>query len=235
MNLNYNIQIITSREKLSEFLSTYFSNSEEIVDEFLLESIAENDINNFNNCLTLVRKSAGHRKFANPLVSGQRKVLLQVINSANIFCVQFELSKSEGYIAYIKLGLKLIGNNFRLNKFIFKEPQIYERYEEYHTLQNNPHKKLSEKIHKFYCLEAGVNVPFDVNFIYTAKVVKENGFKYKTHINAQIQLMVERIDKFPEPYNLHTEKSITRTLEYTKRIVEVESDYDKLIKVTLDK
>ena len=149
------------------------------------------------------------------------KKLTPVVNN---FCNDFELSKREGYIAYVKIGLTRI-TSFRgyLNKLYDMSETISIQYEAEMVIQSDVNKTLTRDIHDYYISiiikRTGVTESYAdkpnkyIKFVEVAQLVKDNNLDYKIFIDAQFEGL-DWTGNYPEPEQLASDKCMERLNKY---------------------
>ena len=177
----------------------------------------------FNRLLMASRSALGH-KFARPILRGDRNyfVLCDIATDAQEFVRLFELDMSVGFTIYIKSGLKMMGRNYRLNRFASLKNKLFDTYEKEILATNNEHEPLTYAITHYYSNKCGLTSEDELlsiaefymhDFILTAYLIAEKNADFKEWIDAQF-VGFEFLEKAPEPHQLHTEGAIKRYMTH---------------------
>jgi len=227
-----NFNIVLSRDDALNFFTSHFGDKEpeESFEDLLNLINSKKDLKKFVNALHIERTFRKHVKIINPLKSTTGKLINKVVAVANNFCKQYELKKSEGYSEFIRIGMDRMGKKYRLNKFLYLEEKIFDKYYSEITVKNTPHLGLATKIYNYYNLKAGVVQGMGEDFIHCAHLVHKNNWNFAEFIDAQIKHMSDKYDVFPEPYNLHTDNAVLRMNAYIKNNKSNASDLTDFVK-----
>lgn len=222
--------MLVSKDAVMSVLSRHLENPESVWREILVDSTDLKDLKYFNQQLKMVRTRLKHRKIVSAMKDMYRKTLVGVVADATEFCEDFGLKKKKGYRMYIEYGIKLMGRDYRLNRFHYLKSKIYEQYTSDTAIYADPNEELTDKLFLYYQEKAGVPCEFSKHFVYTTEVILDNDFDYKDHIDAQIQILKNQFDSFPEPNQLHTDNAVKRTRSLMKgKDNKPKSKFSKLI------
>lgn len=183
------------------------------------------DITLLSQLIFTVRKQLKHRGIKPIDVnSAEWTALKKLTPIVNDFCNDFSLTKREGYIAYIKIGLKRI-SSFRgyINKLYDMSETISSQFEAEQLISNDDNKKLTRDIHDYYVSiivkNTGINENYldkplkYVKFIEVANLVKELKMDHRIFINAQFEGLAWA-NSYPEPEQLVSDKYRERLNKY---------------------
>lgn len=152
---------------------------------------------------------------------GQVKELAKVCNQ---FSEEFDLEKREGYIKYIKYGMKKISSTRQIvTKLINMQESISQEFEFIHDISEDENPRETREIHDLYVdlifKKTGLHEPLIdkpqkyVNFIKVRKLTDELDLPYDLYIESQFQGL-EWTDNYPEPTQLVSEKARERLNKY---------------------
>ena len=192
------------------------------------KSMAAN-VKMFNRLLDSERQRLGHRSVRQIFKTDRLySVLCTVSKSAEEFCEVFDLDLFEGFKIYIKLGLKKIGKNYRLIKFITYKDYIFQTYERWLVVDTDSDKKFTRDIISYYLEKVGITSDrqcreiistYGHDFVYTAEVIKDYETTIQSWVDAQFKGL-KLLEVTPEPYHLHTEEAVKRFITHSKSTVD---------------
>lgn len=183
------------------------------------------DISLLSNIIFTLRKQLKH-KGIKPIDNNSSdwialKKLTPVINN---FCMDFSLTKREGYIAYTRIGLTRI-TSFRgyINKLYDMSETISTQYEAEAVILDDPNKALTKNIHDYYIsliiVRTGIQDSYldkpnkYIKFVEVAQIVNKNNLDYKIFIDAQFEGL-DWTGNYPEPEQLASDKCMDRLNKY---------------------
>lgn len=169
-----------------------------------------------------VRKSLKHRGIR-PITNETARdwaSLNKLAPVINQFCQEFDLSKREGYIKYIQIGLSMFTSyNHFLLKLIDLSEKISTEYDSLDQIAHDTNKSLTKQIHDYYVqrinkktgiMESFIDNPKTyLNFVRVREVVERTKVKYQTYIDAQFDAL-EWTMSYPSPEQLSNDKSNER-------------------------
>lgn len=148
----------------------------------------------FNRLLTLVRKEKGHH-FSTIKDSGKEWALFcDVVKEANNFCDSFKIARDLGYVEFIRIGIKLMGRKYSLNKFKSYAQRILDYYVYVLAIREDDSPEATEDFYNAYCAVlikyTGIDLDIDnvedyVNMVYAKQACDECGAKYDDWVEAQ--------------------------------------------------
>jgi len=185
----------------------------------------QDDILLLSNLIFQTRKQLKHRGIKPIDVNSAEWVSLKKLTPIILeFCDDYGLSKREGMIAYIKIGLSKI-TSFRgyINKLYDMSETINSQYEAEQFILLDENKGLTRDIHDYYVSlivkNTGMHEPYIdkpnkyIRFVEVANLVKELKVDYKTFINAQFEGLAWT-NNYPEPEQLVSDKNRERLNKY---------------------
>lgn len=150
--------------------------------------------------------------------SREWNMVKELANLATNFCIDFSLSKREGFARYIELGSGKM-KSFNLSRLINMHEAISRTHEALVEIANDPTPKLSEDIHQYYRVtvakRTGIINNFKdepdkyVYFVRVASLVTSLTVKYTYFIDAQFSALEYR-NSYPEPPQLIGQKAKER-------------------------
>lgn len=193
-------------------------------------SSSVDDLYLFERVLFMSRSKAGHKRISN-IHKKQRKTLQVVVNNANKFNDEFNLSKQDGYYKYCSTALKLMGAKYYFTKFITYQETIPERYYYSQRLNNLFSDDKFNLFIDYYRTNSGYAGPITDDFIITFDYCEDNIIDPVKYLKIQFKSF-EWTQTAPKPYQLHTAKAIQRYYDgSTKNEVKKSGpDYSKLNK-----
>lgn len=148
------------------------------------------------------------------------------------FCETHNLSQREGYIKFVEIGLKLMGNsnrpnyNYCANWMLQKANWISDYYIASKLVSEDKYKEETDEIYSCYVnkildmtgiLNNYKNNPVDyVNFIYARDLANKIGVDYYTFINAQFKAL-SFCNGIPKLEDLSNEKAQQRLTQYISK------------------
>lgn len=202
------------------------------------------DARTFAHILTLCRKKLRHRAIIQPAPGSKDWKLIQgILLNVNVFCEDFNLEKKKGYLVYIELGLKRMGN-FYLTNFQNLHTNIVNEYGAVEELQQDMTPLRTEKAHSIYSKHCGelamvVDYTRDPAKMVHFKRVAEKAQKLKITLEHYIAAQFEGLKwakTIPDPAQLVTDAAIVRLNKYIVKanlkdeMVEGETD-DVVLKI----
>lgn len=183
-----------------------------------------NDASLFSKLLTIHRRKLKHR-IVTPIGPGDRDwlQLKTITKQALEFCKEFELSKKDGFNAYIEIALSKM-KNFGINKISNMNTSIYHTYEAKVKIENDKNPDITMEAYKVYTalVVDKTSIPVtgyeDDKETYAIFVdVAEEAIKFnipvKTYITAQFWGMGYR-EAIPHPLQLTGAKATVRLTRY---------------------
>lgn len=142
------------------------------------------------------------------------------------FSNDFELDKRKGFIVYCEIGLNKI-SSFRnyISKLVQMSESISNEYESIYVIDNDDNKELTSELHNIYTSfvskytgiiqDFSDNPSIYVNFCKLSKLLTTElkNIKPEIYIKSQFEGLIWT-DSYPEPYQLVTDKAITRLNKY---------------------
>lgn len=143
-------------------------------------------------------------------------------NQANSFCMDFELPKREGYIAYIKAGCAKM-QQFSLRKFTNLFQAISMFYEATKEIEKDPYQELTEQFHDLYRRKVAFKTGFQNNFknhpekyvwfVRLSALFQSYTIPPSVYIDAQFDALAG-FDAMPDPTQLLGQKAKERLNKY---------------------
>lgn len=229
----YGIKINSSIiPKLGEYVAENY-NKEKVTD------VQDDDCLLFNSILRQQRIAANKFSHVKQIKKGtsQYKQVIKIVESANKFSMLYSIdNKHIGYHDYIRVGLKLMGKNYGINKFGYFDEQIFQLREFEREISCDIDKVGTEEIQKIWdrCIEIEFgftrHTPISisqhkeyVNFVWAREFADENKAGYKDWVMGQIESL-KFIGSPPHLTCLHGEKAVIR---YTKYLGQLGSNVTK--------
>lgn len=141
----------------------------------------------------------------------------------NTFCEDFKFDTREGFIKYIETGLKRM-TDYRnvMQRLISMQDNITNQVDAEIELQYSD-SKLTKEIHDYFigkiAKATGIYESYEnksekyVHFAKVGKFLKEEGWDYKTFIDAQFESLAW-CNGLPEPSQMYNDKAIERYNKY---------------------
>lgn len=176
----------------------------------------------FSHLLTLCRKQLKHRGIIQSSPGTRDWTIIQgTVSFVNTFCKEFKLTKKEGYLAYIKIGLKKM-NTFYISNFQSLYDQIVSEYAAVEELQDDMTPLRTEKAHSIYSKHCGQlaiirNYSKDPSSMVCFKRVADKAAELKISIEHYIAAQFEGLkwaNTIPDPKQLISEAAISRLQKY---------------------
>lgn len=196
------------------------------------------DTNLMSTILYSIRKSMKHKGIQR-IKEGTAnwKQVKELSELALEFCNDFELDKREGFIIYIRMGLKRMSSQ---RNIITKLIRMYEvislMYEAQLIVDSDKNKEESEYIHRVYVgivsKKTGITDRYDndpINYVHFIRV-REITDKYNVSINLYLEAQFEGLEwteGYPTPVQLTSNKAIDRLNKYMfkhKLKIKIESE-----------
>lgn len=146
----------------------------------------------------------------------------QLANLANQFCIDFGMTKKQGYLKYIELASDKM-KTFNLSRISSMHESITRTHEAIEEIKMDPTPALTQNIHDYYRVKVakktGIINRFNdvpdkyVFFVRVAALVTELTVKYEYFIDAQFEA-VEYRNSMPEPAQLIGQKAKERINKY---------------------
>ena len=180
------------------------------------------DVKLFAHLLTLCRKKLRHRSIVQPGPGSKDWSLIQgIIPNVNNFCDDFGLDKKPGYLSYIEIGLKKMGN-FYLTNFHNLHTAIANDYAAIEELQQDMTPLRTEKAHSIYSKHCGQlaivrNYTNDPAKMVYFKRVAEKAAELKISLDHYIAAQFDGLKwakTIPEPQQLVSDAAISRLQKY---------------------
>lgn len=178
----------------------------------------------FAELLLLMRRKLKHR--AIQLVkpgSADWLILKEISNLANDFCNEFQISKKDGYKAYIEIALSKM-QKYSLNKFKMLNQAIYSYYEAKLELDSDKTPDETSKAYNTYITIINNRIGHfyedykkNLEKYVCFKKAKDEAFRMKLPINQYITAQFEALEwanGIPDPLQLYGEKAIERARKY---------------------
>lgn len=196
------------------------------LNEKKVERINNSDISDaslFSSILLTVRRKMKHKGLTQ-IKTGSRDWLMvkEITMLANNFCQENDLTKRQGYIEFINIGVGLMGR-FMLMKFLGLSEAISNRYDVLQELRQDNNKELTEKMHKLYQRLMIENTGGFVNYqnlpekyVYFYRLIKEaqiHNLVPETYLKAQF-MSFEGRNSYPDPIQLVGDKALNRVGRY---------------------
>lgn len=155
--------------------------------------------------------------------------LKEFVPRMNDFCDRFNLSKREGYIAFVSKGLKMLQDTKKktpthiISYLDLNFDKLINAMEAERTLQQDESPESTQEIYNIYCNHildmTGIPVNYRSNteeyiHFYNAKLLADSlGIDYETYINAQFDAL-SFCNGIPKIQDLSGEKAQQRLLKY---------------------
>jgi hypothetical protein len=196
-------EILTiNRTSFIKILQDYFPEEDtdflnDIFDEMFSETSKDSRSRSFTflKILTLYRRRVlKHRNISIP--KNSKTLVDGFIDEVDRFCETFELKRSEGYLTFIKIGVSLMGK-YRIQSFPSKVEAIFEAYEDWKLIEDDPNPKITQAIidrYKFLIVDK-TGTLFEpttldkVNFVQAAKFCKESNVQPEVLVDATFDLL----------------------------------------------
>jgi hypothetical protein len=200
--------------------------NQKIADKVLNKVVDDKtDISLLSTLIYSIRKDLKHRGIK-PINnnSAEWTQLKKLTNVVNEFCNEFELSKREGYITYIRNGLKKI-SSYRgyITKLYDMSESLSNEYQASIEIKEDKNSKLTYTLHNYYIgkiaiktgmKESFLNNPLDyVIFVRLSEKLVEMKVKPEQYIDAQFEGL-GWTGNYPEPSQLLSDKAIGRLNKY---------------------
>jgi len=220
------------------------------VDKILVST--KGDAMLFANILYSVRKKLRHKGIRKHDQAHRDWTKIKALaKAANDFCNDFELSKREGYIIYITIGVKKISSPRNLaDKLLNMFETISLIHEAELEIDNDKHKGETTFIHDDYvnmiAQKTGIWASFVekpreyVNFIRVREITEKLNIDHRVYLESQFSGLLWT-DAYPAPYQLISEKSSERLNRYmfenklsTKKTQSTKKDFRSILKKIKD-
>nr|DAJ30116.1 MAG TPA: hypothetical protein [Caudoviricetes sp.] len=156
----------------------------------------------------------------------------ELVPTVNLFCDTFKLTKRDGYIKFVEIGLNLMSKSRRPNfnycaSWILKYADVILRYYEAEILlSEDEYPQETREIYNIYInkiLEMTgitnnyINNPTEyVNFLWARKMADDLGVDHKTFIDAQFDALAF-CNGIPKIEDLKNEKAQQRLTQYISK------------------
>lgn len=138
----------------------------------------------------------------------------------NHFCEDFNYPLREGFIKYIEYGISRLNDNRNLlNRLIAMSEIIYSSWEAKISIDNDPDKELTQKIHDYYINIIASNTGIAENyydqpdkyihFVNLKNFLKEKNWDYEDYIDSQFEAL-SFCNGIPTIDSLYSDKAIER-------------------------
>lgn len=161
----------------------------------------------FNNLLTSCLQEAHNPTARKILVQDSAfNIMKEVSILAEEFCRIYNFDTREGFIEYIRLGLKFMGKKYAINKFKYYNAKIVDLYGTQIEIKEDKNKKLTERLAEYYSFLAKISPSKEdtIHFVRCAAQIIEIGADPKHFMDVQFGRF-EWSGNIPEPYNLYGE------------------------------
>lgn len=194
-------------------------------------STSDMTVQRFNRILDAERRKAGHRHL-HPIRKGDSNYLQlrEIAHMAVEFCHSVGIvNLDEGCAMYIQIGLEKMkrGSQYALGKFKYYDAAIYQLYESYDTIANDPEKSITKQAHDLYVhmlaeyagigrddLQQPVNY---VCFIFCRLEAERLQADLEQFIEAQFEMLSKSFEAIPNPSQLFGDWAVKRYYEYVNK------------------
>lgn len=153
------MQIKITRSDLIKVLKDYFPEYGEFIFDDIFDELAESNVKRsqtdsfkFLKLFSYYRRQRLKHKAVKTLKSNI-PIVDGFIEEVNKFCEQYQLSKHEGYLAFIEIGVFLMGAKPRLQFFPSKIESIFDTYEDWKSVQEDPNSQVTSHLVDYYRLK----------------------------------------------------------------------------------
>ena len=173
----------------------------------------------FNRFLEASRMERNHKAIIT-IMEGDRNydTLCKVTSNANEFCRHYELPEEIGYKIYCDIGLKKIGRNYGINKFITYNEYIFLAYEKVLAVKGDKNKDTTKELVAHYAKNISIHNDKQLkalkkeymhDFVYASEQLVSVGASAIGWVDAQFKGL-EYLEVLPKPYQLHGEEAMKR-------------------------
>jgi len=128
---------------------------------------------------------------------------------------------ASGCRMFLNLGIEMMRNKYALNKFKTFRDKIYNLYEFYSTLANDPTPELTEEVQQVYVqaikdlTQADFSQDYNkleerINFFYAKNDIQKNNADIDEWVTAQFAVMFNDYDTLPSPNQLYGDNASKR-------------------------
>lgn len=191
------------------------------------------DANMLANTLYMVRVKLKHFGISKVKQGDPEWVEIgSLVPIVNEFCKIHQLTKKEGYIAYIETGFEILGSNKKdrmahcVSWLKNKASWINSRYEVKQEIAKDDSPEETKVIYDIYIsqiyektgmISVNYSEPKDyVHFIRARKLADEIGIEYSDFIQAQFEAL-EFCNGIPNPEDLYGDKGYNRLVKYMSK------------------
>lgn len=186
-----------------------------------VERLVESDsglTEKFNGVLTSLRQSLSHKITTVRKGGKDWLVLVEVASDAKEFCEYFKFdSMEEGFKAYIRSGIEMMGKKYALSKFKFYKQRIFDYYEFKKAIDTDADAEGTEEFYNIYCdammERTGVDMELDsvedyVHMVFGRQEADEVHADYKDWVEAQFQGLsfMAAVPEMNQLYGLNAKK-----------------------------
>jgi hypothetical protein len=197
-----------------------------------LQGGGEKLISEFQSALVAVRRELKHVhvKVLKP-TDALYGVLTDVAELGDEFCKKFALNRREGFMEFCRIGVKLMGKKYALNKFMYNAEKIFVTAEVERLVKDADQSK-SERMYREWrrCMEEYANFVYEVNsdsdfvnFIYAYREADKVKADYGDWMQAQFEGLAW-MNTVPELEQLHTDNAHKRYVAYKSFISMTEEE-----------
>jgi hypothetical protein len=179
----------------------------------ILEEFESKHINLVNGIIKMKRF---HKNIETHVSESESRILSDVANLAEVFCMTFDLDLEPGFDKYITIGLELMGSNYALSKFKYYNEKIYNVFTQRRAIESDKNPKITSEIIRIYCNKCNISAE-EINNIYRHDFcfMIRDAFALNREplswLNTQF-IYFEKFNKVPEPYQLHGFEATKRVL-----------------------
>lgn len=191
-------QVLNLKKKSLEALKRVQKTDDEFIENFLVILYDERVVAQHKYIKTINKKSSEYVTAA------------EIAANAQEFIQLFNLGEDDGMRQYCRIGIKMMGKKYGLNKFKYYNARIFSEFEQALELKQDSNSKLTKEIYKYYKGKVGLSkIEFTSDFVYCRQVIEEEKANVSDFIDAQFEGL-SVFGAVPEPYQLHTENSKAR-------------------------
>lgn len=158
--------------------------------------------------------------------------LKNLVPRINEFCDKFGMSHREGYISFVKAGLKMLSSTKRripVSPVIYLSSnydKVINQIEAEYLIKKDESPRETREMHDLYITRilemTGISSDYQNNpqeyvyFLYARELADELGINYETFIEAQFAALAF-CNGIPKPEDLYADKARQRLLQYMSR------------------
>lgn len=186
-----------------------------------VERLVESDsglTEKFNGVLTAFRQSISHKVTSIRKGSKDWLLLVEIASDAKEFCDYFKFqSVEDGFKAYIRSGIEMMGKKYALSKFKFYKQRIFDYHEFRTAIEQDADAEGTEMFYNVYCDEmlerTGVDLELEdvedyVHMVFGRQEADASNADYKDWVDAQFEGLsfMNAVPELNQLYGLNAKK-----------------------------